>query len=213
METKAIALDECDIKFVGDAMSFEGYASTFNGVDSYGDTILPGAYSDTLNNRSRPVMMRWNHTGPIIGKWTEMQQDGKGLIVKGQLTPGHSVAQDVYASMKHGSVDGLSIGYRIPSGGSSKDGKIRQLKKLDLVEVSVVEQPADLGARIGQVKSAIEEAVSFKEIEALLRDAGGFSKVDAMTLVSRIKHLALGDQDAEKDQTAEIAALFQRFNT
>lgn len=211
METKNLPLDAVDLKF-GQGRSFTGYASVFNGVDSYGDTILPGAYVDTLSNRSRPVRMRWNHHGPVIGKWTEIKEDGQGLLVTGELTPGHSVAEDVYAGLKHGSLDGLSIGYRIPPGGSQRDGKIRQIKRIDLVEVSVVEEPADLAARIADVKSAIDEAASLKEIEALLRDAAGFTRADATALVSRIKSLAHGERDAEaKRLAAELSAAFQQF--
>lgn len=205
---KHLALDDCDLKFDGAAMAFSGYASSFNQVDSYGDTVLPGAYAESLKNRIRPVAMRWNHLGPVIGKWNHLEEDGKGLFVKGELTPGHRTAEDVYASLKHGAVSGLSIGYRIPSGGSQKAGKIRQLKRVDLIEISVVENPADVYATVSDVKSAIDELTSLAEVEALLRDAAGFTRSDATALVSRIKSLSLGDRGAEASP-AEIAALIR----
>lgn len=203
MEHKQITLDAVEIKF-GTDRQFTGYASVFGGVDSYGDTIMPGAYADTLKNRSRPIRMRWNHHGPVIGKWTAIEEDAKGLLVTGELTPRHSVAEDVYAGLKHGSLDGLSIGFRIPSGGSHRDGKIRQLKRIDLVEISVVEEPADLGAKIADVKSAIDAAESLKEIESLLRDAAGFTRADACALVSRIKSLTHGDRERTEAGLASL---------
>lgn len=210
MERKTLSLDAFEVKFDEARKGFfSGYASKFNGVDSYGDTILPGAYAQTLASRQRPIQLRWNHFGPIIGKWTKAVEDDNGLYVEGELTPGHSVADDVYALMKHGAITGLSIGYRIPPGGSEKDGKLRKLKRIDLVEISVVEAPADLGAQIGDVKSVIDEAESLKEIEAFLRDAGGFSRADAVALVSRIKSLSHGEREPE--QTAAIAGIFQQF--
>lgn len=210
-EYKTLALDECHIKMDekrGEGRVFEGYASIFNGVDSYGDTILPGAYSDTLNNRQRSVKMRWNHRGPVIGKWESIGEDGHGLRVKGLLTPGHSVAEDVYASMKHGSVEGLSIGYQIPSGGSQKVGKVRQLKRVHLIEVSVVEENADTGAIVDNVKSLIDEAGSLAELESILRDTGGFSRTDSCALVARIKSVALGDR-VQEPLPAEIADMIR----
>lgn len=213
MELKTLAVESVEFKF-DDARRgfFAGYASKFNGVDSYGDTILPGAYAQTLANRQRPVMMKWNHFGPVIGKWTKAVEDDHGLYVEGELTPGHSVAEDVYASLKHGAINGLSIGFRIPPGGSAKDGKLRQLKRIDLVEISVVEAPADLGAQVGNVKSFLDEAESLKEIESLLREAAGFTRADACALVSRIKSLAHGERDAEAKRLAdELAAAFQQF--
>ena len=207
MELKTLAVDAVEFKFDEARKGFfSGYASKFNGVDSYGDTILPGAYAATLTNRHRPIQMRWNHFGPVIGKWTKAVEDDNGLYVEGELTPGHSVAEDVYASLKHGAVNGLSIGFRIPSGGSAKDGKLRQLKRIDLVEISVVETPADLGARIGDVKSAIDEIESLKQAEAFIRDGCGLSWAEAKALVSQIKAVALRDGDAEQTQLADVFA-------
>lgn len=158
MEHKLLSLSDVDLKFAGDKGTFSGYASVFNGVDSYGDTIVPGAYKKTLKNRQRPVMMRWQHYGPVIGKWTAMGEDEKGLWMEGELTPGHSLAADVYASMKHGAVNGLSIGFRPVQVRELGDGR-RELKEIDLVEVSIVEEPADLSARVGNVKAASEGAI------------------------------------------------------
>jgi len=213
MELKTLAVESVEFKFDEARKGFfSGYASRFNGVDSYGDTILPGAYAQTLTGRQRPIQMRWNHFGPVIGKWTKAVEDDHGLYVEGELTPGHSLADDVYASMKHGAVTGLSIGFRIPSGGSEKDGKLRKLKRIDLVEISVVESPADLGAQIGSVKSFLDESSSLKEIESLLRESAGFTRADACALVSRIKSLAHGERDAEAKRLAdELAAAFQQF--
>lgn len=210
MERKNLSLGEFEIKFDEARKGFfSGYASKFNGVDSHGDTVIPGAYSKTVTQRERPIAMRWNHTGPVIGKWLKVEEDERGLYVEGELTPGHSVASDVYALMKHGAVTGLSIGYRIPAGGSEKKGDVRLLKQIELVEISVVESPADLNALIGDVKSAIERVDSLKEAEELLRNQG-FTRSEACSLVSRIKALAHGEREAET-KTAEIAGIFQHF--
>lgn len=210
METKRLALDALDLKFTDSGMTFSGYASVFGGVDSYGDTIDPKAYNKTLKGRERPIRMRWNHYGPIIGKWTDLRVDEKGLFVEGELTPGHSVAQNVYASLKHGAIDGMSIGYRPKKIEMLADGK-RLLKEIDLIEVSVVEEPADLGAKIGDVKAAMDACDSLKEIETLLREAGGFSRADATSLVARVKALAHGERDAEEKARKAAAEIFASF--
>lgn len=209
METKQLPLSIVGLKFDDSrAGVFSGYASTFNSVDSYGDTVMPGAYKKTLKNRDRPIRLRWNHWHDVIGKWLELREDETGLYVEGELTPGHSKAQDVYASMKHGAVDGLSIGYRPIQYRELGDGR-RELKEIQLFEISIVEEPADLGARIGAVKSALDQAESLKEIECLLRDAGGFSRENATALVARVKALARGERDAEQQQAQDIRRLFQ----
>ena len=209
LKRKNLSLDSVEVKMAGDGRHFAGYASVFGGVDSYGDTILPGAYKTTLENRKRPIAMRWNHFGPVIGKWTRLEEDEKGLYVEGELTPGHSTAEDAYALLKHGAVSGLSIGYRPVKEYENEHGGF-DLHEIELFEVSVVESPADLAAQVGDVKSAILAADSLKSVERLLRDAAGFTRADAVALVSRIKALSLSDSEA-KHQSAEIAGLFQQF--
>jgi hypothetical protein len=87
------------------------------------------------------------------------------------------------------------------------------IKEAELVEISVVEDPADLGAKIGDVKSALNEMKTLKEIETLLRDAGGFSRSDATALVSRIKSLCQSDSDAEQKRLEAVKQMFERFKT
>ncbi len=211
MEVKLIDLDSVEVKFLDQRQGvFAGYASKFGGLDSYGDTILPGAYKKTIKKRERPIRLRWNHWGPVIGKWLDIREDDVGLYVEGELTPGHRAAEDVFASMKHGAVDGLSIGYRPIQIRDLGDGK-RELKEVELVEISIVEEPADLGARVSDVKSALDQADSLKEIEAILREAGRFSRADATALVGRVKALARGEREAEPVGAEDIRALFQRF--
>lgn len=204
MEIKSLPLNSAAIKFANEGREFSGYASVFGGVDSYGDTIEPGAYKSTLVERDRPVQLRWNHYGPVIGKWTEIKEDDVGLFVRGELSPGHSVADDAYALLKHGAINGLSIGYRIPEGGAETKDDIRILRAIDLVEVSIVETPADLAAQIGDVKSAISELQTTRELENFLRDVGGFTRADAILLVSQFKSMCLRDSDT-KNVNAGIA--------
>lgn len=214
MDKKYLQLDSVELKLeeTGEngqvSRKIAGYASVFGGVDSYGDTILPGAYKKTIKKRERPVQMRWNHYGDVIGKWTRMEEDEKGLYVEGELTPGHSKAEDVYASLKHGAVTGMSIGYRPVQIRELGDGR-RELKEIDLAEISIVEMPADNAAHISDVKSAIDEADSLKDIERLLRDAGGFSRAESVAMVARIKSMVRSE--SEPEPKAEIAEVFHHF--
>lgn len=208
MQLKTLPLNLTGVKFDSpDGRTFSGYASVFGGIDSYGDQIAPGAYKNTLENRERAIKMRWNHFGPVIGKWKLIQEDEKGLYVEGELTPNHSVASDVAASLQHGAIDGMSIGYVVRD--SEMKGPINVLKEIELIEISVVEEPADNAARVDSIKSTIEDAETIREVESILRDAGRFSKAQAAALVSRIKSLSHGDRVGESD-TSDLVALLQR---
>jgi uncharacterized protein len=215
MERKTLALEFTEIKLSGsDSNKFAGYASKFNGVDSYGDTIAPGAFAKTLKDRKdngRQVKMFFNHRGwdMPIGKWLKADEDEKGLFVEGELTPKNSVAENVLASMKHGTLDGLSIGFRL-----SKDdyeivgnGERRLIKNItDLVEISVVTFPADDAARVDldSIKSGLDDIESIRDLERFLRDAGGFSKGAAAALVARATKLLRSESGGgEEAKTAQ----------
>ena len=204
---KLLDTKSAEFKFNGDTGEFEGYASVFGGVDSYGDTIQEGAFRKTLESRERPVRMRWNHFGPVIGKWVEMMEDTKGLYVRGQLTPGHSIAEDVKASLKHGAIDGLSIGFMLGDY-DEKAGGGRDIKSVKLIEISVVEEPADLSAKVTNVKAALSEVTRLADIESILRDYG-ITRSDATALISCVKSLILVEKEQKSDRDNLCAYLGQ----
>lgn len=220
---KSLSLSECDIKMDGDTGKFAGYASVFGGVDSYGDTILKGAFETTLKRDGKPKMFYGHQAfdGLPIGKWTVAKEDDHGLYVEGEITPGMSLAVDVHAALKHGTLDGLSIGGYLKAGDVEMldDGK-RVIKKWSrLIEISVVAFPADSAARVdlSSVKSEIEQIGSIQEFERFLRDAGGFSREAAKTILSRAKDLLnLRDadlQDEAKEDEDALALFLLRTRT
>ena len=218
---KSLSLNDCEIKLDGDTGKFSGYASVFGGVDSYGDTILKGAFETTLRRDGKPKMF-YNHDAFIglpIGKWNVAKEDDKGLFVEGELTPGMALSSDVRAALKHGTLDGLSIGGFLKSGDFTMldDGKRIINKWSKLIEISVVAFPADSAARVdlASIKSDIEQLSTIRDFERFLRDAGGFSAEAAKTMLSRARDLfALRDADEpDEDKQDELAALAFRIGS
>lgn len=217
---KTLSLNDVQLKMDGDAGKFSGYASVFGGVDSYGDTIIRGAFDSTLRKYGKPKMF-YNHDWNMpVGKFTTAKEDDHGLYVEGELTPGQSLATDVHAAMKHGTVDGLSIGGYLNEGdyepGADGGRVIRKWSRL--MEVSPVVFPADSAARIGNVKmidfeSVLPECKTERELEKLLRDAG-LGKWEATAVVSRAKAIFEGRdalEDADAKALAEIASRSERL--
>ncbi len=60
-----------------------------------------------------------------------------------------------------------------------------------------------------ELKSLMDEAKSIKEIETLLREAGGFSRADATGLVARIKALSQSESDDEMKRADDLRQLLQ----
>src|SRR3972149_2274078 len=184
---------DVDLKFSGGtALKFSGYASVFGGVDSYGDTMLPGAYSEVLKARNTfPMYFNhgWKRNQLPIGRGV-FSEDERGLRVDGELTRGLAMAENVYVAMKHGTVDGLSVAIQIADADKTDTGRI--IKRIGaLREASVVDFPADEAARIDidTVKSMFEHVVTIKDFEDFLREAGGFSKSLATATVGLAKRV------------------------
>lgn len=211
-----------DIKSLEEKGQFEGYASTFGGEpDSYGDIIAPGAFSDSLaHHASRGTMpkMFWQHDPrEPVGKWTAAAEDGKGLLVTGQLNMGVQRAREAYELLKAGDIDGLSIGYRIRGHEVDEERGTWTLTKLDLHEVSIVSIGANENATIAAVKSerrAIEISEKLRagvrpterELDAWFKWALDCSNSQAERAV-RILLKGQGEPDEAADGDAFLRAL------
>lgn len=219
---KTLNIAAADLKVDGESGRFSGYASVFGGVDAYGDTIVRGAFESTLRTHGKPKMF-YNHDWNMpVGKYLVAKEDDHGLFVEGEFTPGMSLAADVRAAMKHGTVDGLSIGGYIKKGDYEETEGGRVIRRwAQLVEVSPVVFPADDAARIdaGSVKgidvdSAIGDIETIRDFERFLRDAGGLSKRVATALAARARVVfAAGDPGTEPDVQAmrDLRERIQRF--
>jgi len=201
---------------VSDDGTFDGYGSVFGNVDSYGEIVAPGAFADSLKlikASGDPLPALWQHnSNQPIGGYDVLEEDERGLKVAGWLlTKEIPLAAQAHALMKRRVVKGLSIGYYVDSSTMDEKTGIRTLNKLDLREISIVTFPANAEAQIDAVKSRLDTCKSLKEIETLLREAGGFSRADATSLVGRIKTLTHGERDVETKAVEEMGALLAGF--
>ena len=200
-------LESCELKFASDETTgeFEGFASTFGNKDRQNDIIVKGAFAETIKGRNTALMLKNHDPRNVIGKWVSFKETDHGLMVKGELTPGHTEAMNTYASLKHGAMSGLSIGFQIPDGGSKVEDEVRTISKIKLIEVSIVSMPANEMAQVTAVKADwIESLTTLRDFENMLRDAG-FTKSAATCFVSRVR--ALGRSDSAKDVKDEISKL------
>lgn len=163
----------------GQAGSFEGYASVFGTVDSYGDTIDPGAYAETIPQFLSRGFISWGHDWNLpIGIVTSAREDAKGLFISGEF---HSDSEaQKYRSraserVAAGKFMGLSIGYEtlewemrqvaVPyrnSWGELSD-KVRALTKIKLYETSLVTVPAEENSGLTAIKSVDGFGLSFDD--------------------------------------------------
>jgi HK97 family phage prohead protease len=209
---KTLAFTDSEIKFSSDGKAgvFEGYASVFDVIDSDGDIILPGAYKKTLATQSRQVGMFFNHkTWEIpVGKWQSLEEDSKGLIVRGELTPGLSVSNDLRAAMEHKTVEGMSVGFTVMKDDFDLIATGRAFKNVaSLREISICTFPANEQATIESMKS-MEAITTIRDVEHWLRDSAGLSKSQALGFIARFKSAVRSDSEG-----GEITALLERIKS
>lgn len=201
--------DRLDVPFKIKAVSedglFSGYGSVFGVIDSYKEVVAPGAFAESLSQRT-PALLWQHRSGEPIGVYSALREDQTGLYVEGKLALKTARGAEAYELLKMGAISGLSIGFVTRDDSYDRVTGIRTLKKVDLWEISLVTFPANDAARVSGVKS-IDTITSLADAEAFLRDAGGLSRREATALVSRIKSLrGRGDPD----ELGELLALANR---
>ena len=115
-------------------MRIAGYAAIFDHPDRGGDIVRKGAFARAAK-AGLPLL--WQHeTGRRIGFVERIEEDDRGLRV---------IAQVDADAAPVASGAGLSFGYRVRE---STNGTYRELTDLDLIEVSIVDQPMQPLARV-----------------------------------------------------------------
>jgi len=208
---------DLSVKSEGASGEFVGYGSVFGVMDSYREIVEPGAFAESIaeiNRKGRPVPVLWQHrSGEPIGVYDALREDGTGLQVEGRLAIGKvSRADEAHALMQMGAVSGLSIGYYVREDSFDEKTRVRSLKTLDLVEVSLVTFPANDEARVDTIKSKLAHGTlpTLREFEMLLREQG-FSKNQAAMIAIRGLKTLLSRGDSDDDGAKSIAAALAAF--
>lgn len=194
-------------------MTFTGYGSVFGNVDLGGDMVMPGAFTAAIEQAKKsgiwPALLMQHGMeasgGVPVGIYTDMKEDDVGLWLQAKLaaTPRGEEAYTLMKMTPRPAISGLSIGY-IPKSWewTDKDGKrVRLLKQVDLMEVSLVTFPMNGLARVNSVKSALTQ----RDAERALQFAG-FSETDALAIVAK-GFSAMSEPSA--DDHGELTALLK----
>lgn len=118
------------------SVRFAGYAAVFDAPDRGGDVIRKGAFG----TRVRRVPLLWQHRGEPVGVIEAIGEDARGLRVTGRVD-----APELAGLVAKGAVNGLSFGYRVRD---ARHGQWRELRAVELCEVSLVTRPMQPHARV-----------------------------------------------------------------
>jgi HK97 family phage prohead protease len=133
----------------------EGYAAVFDTetrIADFIETISPGAFSSSLAAR-RDVLALCDHDPARVLARTRsgtlrLSEDTRGLSFDIDV-PETSAGRDVLALAERGDLGGMSFGFTVRKDGEEWRGDRRELKALNLIEVSVVSAfPAYAGTSV-----------------------------------------------------------------
>jgi HK97 family phage prohead protease len=145
----------------GQTPRLAGHAAVFNQLSDdlggYREKILPGAFAETIKDGD--VRALWNHDANFVLARTKsgtlkLKEDNTGLAIDAEL-PDTQFARDLIKTIERGDVDQMSFGFRVLPDGQNwrmeDGGLVRELRKVELFDVSPVTYPAypqtDVGVR------------------------------------------------------------------
>ena len=156
--------------------------TSFKNYDTVNDVIMPGALDKYLKEFDGSLQMLFQHDkGEIIGKWTKFEVKGDLVIGTGEIFPEVSKGSDVMALISRGMVGATSIGFRTSDYEGNDRGGMN-FKEIKLVEVSIVQAPANPKAQILSAKNE-DGSINLRNLEKALRDAG-LSRSESKQLLS-----------------------------
>lgn len=179
---------------------FEALVAVFDTIDSQGDKVLKGAFTDALKTRALwPVV--WSHQfhddSAILGKATATETDA-GLVFKADFL-GTDRAQHVRALMQEGLITQFSWSGKILEGGwidSEEDGYYYELRKVDLWEAGPCFVGANEDTELLGLKAGIDRLAATK---TMARD-----HVDVLKAIrSSIDEVLADSAKAQKDPAQE----------
>lgn len=200
----------------------EGYGSVFNVVDYVDEQVMPGAFAKSLEehraNKTFPAMLRDHDISKVVGVYTDIEEDGVGLKLRGKFAMDVQVARETHSIVKmyheNGQAFGLSIGYQVLEWEKAKDNRdVVNLTKLDLREVSIVPFPCLAVARVTGVKFTSEEPLpTERDFEKMLREQG-FSRSQARDVCERGYKALLNPKEEANNEVVEALAQLKSLMT
>ena len=160
------------VKAAGDnaeAGTFVAIVSVFGNVDTYGDVVASGAFTETLAEWAAsgdpiPVVWshEWNDPDSHIGVVLDAIETDEGLQITGQLDLDEPKSSKVFRLLKERRVTQFSFAYEVREGAwAERDGReVYELRRLGLIEVGPTLVGVNSATRLLDAKSESDGAAS-----------------------------------------------------
>lgn len=157
-------IEKCEIKGEdGEKRGIvSGYASTFGNIDRVGDIIADTAFDRTIqdhkNRHNRPIRMYFNHNrNMVLGSIPidKVRVDSRGLFIEANINLETQLGRETYELLKAGDLSDFSIGFHEIEFSFNFETGINTILEIELLEISVVTEPANQEAMVTDIKSRL----------------------------------------------------------
>lgn len=147
-ERRSVAYSNLEVRAMGDSTKLIGYAAVFDSPSEplpWIEFVRRGAFTKTLKDGA-DVRLLIDHEGIPLARSKSgtltMEEDERGLRVEADLDPMNPDAQRVLSAMRRGDMTQMSFAFRTIKDAWNKDRSVRELKEVQLYDVSIVTFPA-----------------------------------------------------------------------
>jgi HK97 family phage prohead protease len=133
------------VEFRRDGRRLVGYAAVFDAlakVADFTEKVAPGAFRATLESGADVVALVDHDIGKLLARTKSgtlrLAEDARGLAFDLDL-PDTQLGRDTLALAERGDLGGASFGFIVEPGGDTWQGRERTLRRVKLVDVSIVQ--------------------------------------------------------------------------
>jgi HK97 family phage prohead protease len=147
-EKRTIAYSNLEVRAEGNGNTLIGYAALFDSPSEpmpFIEYVKRGAFSKTLNDGA-DVRLLINHEGVPLARSKSgtlaLEEDERGLRVEADLDPMNPDSARILSAMKRGDISQMSFAFRTIKDFFNADRSVRELREVQLFDVSLVTFPA-----------------------------------------------------------------------
>jgi uncharacterized protein len=147
-ESRRVAYSNLELRASEDGTTLIGYAAVFDSPSEpmpFTEFVRRGAFQKTLKDGA-DVRLLIDHEGVPLARTRSgtlmLQEDDRGLRVEAMLDPLNPDAARIISAMRRGDISQMSFAFRTIKDSWSNDRSVRELREVQLFDVSVVTFPA-----------------------------------------------------------------------
>lgn len=173
-ESRTVAYSNLEFRAIGEGNTLIGYAAIFDSPSEplpWIEYVRRGAFTKTINDGA-DVRLLIDHEGVPLARsksgTLSLKEDDRGLRVEAELDPTNPDAARIMSAMRRGDISQMSFAFRTIKDSWNMDRTSRELREVQLFDVSVVTFPA-YEATVAELRNSKEDATVTPSTSLLLR--------------------------------------------